>query len=237
MTQTASSHPQESVADRAMNVLHDVHGQMKPKLRGLVHAWSAIPVGIMGFVLLIMTPDLGARWAVGVYVLAVTGMLTASACYHRLKVSEKARNYLRRLDHSMIGVAVAGTYTPVLVLVLDGSLQLGLMFLLWSGTLAAMLISFAWPSAPSWLRALVYVAQGVSGVAVMPWVLENAGAAPFVLIIVGGVLYGIGAIAYATHRPNPWPRVFGFHEVFHSLVVSAAVTHMVAVGLVVAALT
>lgn len=215
--------------------LVDVHGQLKPKLRGMVHAWSAIPMAIAGITLALLAPTPTAKAAVFVYALAVTSMLTASACYHRLKVSERVRHYLRRLDHSMIGVAVAGTYTPVVVLTMSGTARTTLLICLWAGALGAMAVSFLWPKAPSWVRAAVYLVLGWSGAVAMPSLLNHAGVPAFVMVLVGAGLYSLGALAYASRRPKLWPKVFGFHEAFHSLVVAAAISHMVAVGLVVAA--
>lgn len=192
-------------------------------------------MAIAGLSLSLWAPTTKAKIAVLIYSLAVTAMLTASACYHRLRVSERARHYLRRLDHSMIGVAVAGTYTPVIVLTMSGTTRVTLLVLLWVGALGAMAVSFLWPKAPSWVRAGVYLLLGWSGITAMPALLDRAGIPAFVMVLVGAGLYSLGAIAYASRRPRLWPSVFGFHEAFHSLVVAAAISHMVAVGLVVGA--
>ncbi len=213
--------------------LPDFHGSLKPKLRGVVHTWSVLPMALAGVFLIIASPTTTTRVSVAVYALAVTGMLTASASYHRLRVSDRVRVYLRRLDHSMIGVAVAGTYTPVIALTLTGALRISLLALLWVGAFGTMLVSFSWPNAPSYVRAGVYLALGWAGAVVTPWLWSKGGAAAFTFVILGAVFYSLGAVVYALRKPNPWPTVYGFHEIFHTFVVLAAALHFVAIVFVI----
>ncbi len=208
---------------------HDVYGLERPRLRGLVHAWSIAPMVLAGLVLVAYSPTLEQRLSVAVYTVAIGGMLAASASYHRLRVSEKARRVLRRLDHSMIGVAVAGTYTPVVVIVLDGAAATAMLGALWAGALGAMLVSVFWSHAPRALRAGIYLLLGWGGAVLTPWLWQRGGVLVFSLVILGAALYSAGAIVYARRRPNPWPTVYGFHEVFHTLVVLAVVAHFAAI--------
>lgn len=206
---------------------------VKPRLRGLVHAWAILPMAVAGIVLVLLAPSTEARAGLAVYSLAITGMLAASASYHRLQVSELARRRLRRLDHSMIGVAVAGSYTPVVALVTTGLFQNTLLAILWAGAVGATLVSFFWPHASNALRAGFYMCLGWAGAAVIPWLWREGGTAAFALVFVGAVFYSLGALVYATHKPNPWPETFGFHEVFHAFVMCAVLAHFGAIALVV----
>ena len=217
-----------------MSLTYDVHGFLKPRFRGRVHLWAIGPMLLAGLILTALAPTGASKISVAVYAVAITGMLASSAAYHRAKVSETTRVWLRRLDHAMIGVAVAGTYTPVVTLVLDGLLRATLLSLLWTGALGSLVLSFAFPQAPRAIRALVYVALGWGGAIAMPWIWTHGGVAAFTCVIVGALFYTAGAVVYALRKPNPWPTVFGFHEVFHSLVLLAAVSHFGAVALVVA---
>jgi hemolysin III len=213
---------------------HDVHGLLKPKFRGLIHLYAIAPMLIAGIVLLMLAPSTGLKFAVGLYVFGVVGMLTSSATYHRAHVTEKTRVWLRRLDHAMIGVTVAGTYTPVVVLVLDGPLRATLLGLLWAGAIGNFVTSLAFPATPRAVRAAVFIALGWGGAVAMPWIWTHGGVPAFVLVVVGALLYSAGAVIYALRKPNPWPAVFGFHEIFHALVLAAAVSHFAAVALVIA---
>lgn len=211
------------------SALHDVYGLDKPRLRGLVHAWSVAPMVLAGLILVAFAPTLEQRVAVAVYTAAIGGMLAASASYHRLRVSEKTQGVLRRLDHSMIGVAVAGTYTPVVVVIMDGPAAVALLGALWTGALGAMAVSIFWSHAPRLLRAGIFFVLGWAGVVITPWLWHRGGVIAFVLVMVGAALYSAGAIVYARRRPNPWPTIFGFHEVFHTLVMLAVVAHFAAI--------
>lgn len=188
---------------------------------------------VAGAVLLTLAPSGPSKICVAVYTFAIVGMLTSSATYHRAHVTEKTRTWLRRLDHSMIGVAVAGTFTPVAWLVLEGALRATLLSVLWAGAFGSLLLSFLWPASPRALRSIVYVALGWGGAIAMPWVWTNSGVPSVIFFALGGALYSTGAVIYALRKPNPWPEVFGFHEIFHSFVLAAAAAHFIAVALVV----
>ncbi|MDT4977556.1 MAG: hemolysin, partial [Pseudonocardiales bacterium] len=145
----------------------------------------------------------------------------------------RAHSLMKRLDHSMIFVFIAGTYTPIAVLTLPRSSATAVLVAVWTGAIFGVLLQSVWPSAPAWLSVPCYVALGWVAVFVMPQLLHNAGVAAFVLIAAGGLLYTFGGIVYGLKRPNPLPEVFGFHEVFHLCTIVAAVCHYVAIWLAV----
>lgn len=202
-----------------------------PKLRGVSHLWASLVAVIAGATLVALAPTGTARAAALIYALSLAGMLGASAAYHRLQqLSPTARNMLRRLDHSMIFVLVAGTTTPFAMLLLDGDARIVVLSFVWTGAAAGVIFAAVWPTAPTWLRAALYVVLGWGAAASAPGVLDAAGVAPVVLLAVGGILYTVGAVVYVLERPNPVPDVFGYHEVFHVFVIAAAVVHFAAVA-------
>lgn len=213
--------------------MYDVHGLLKPKFRGLIHLWAIAPMLVAGSILLAIADGFGTKLAVGIYTIGITGMLTTSATYHRAHVQDRTRVWLRRLDHAMIGVAVAATYTPVVLLVTNGALSFTLLSLLWVGAFGAIITSLAFPAAPRVLRSLIYIVLGWGGAVIMPWMWTHGGVWAFSFAVLGALLYSTGAVVYALKRPNPWPSVFGFHEVFHSLVLLAVLSHFACVALVV----
>lgn len=172
--------------------------------------------------------------AVWVYAVALVAMFGASALYHRFPWrSAAARLRARRLDHGMIFVFIAGTYTPFAVLELSGAIQTIVLVSVWSGAVLGMALNLAWIDCSNWLSAIAYLAVGWVGIIASPQLFPALGIAAAVLLIVGGALYTLGALTYATTWPNPFPETFGFHEVFHLLVIGAVVAQYVAVSLVV----
>jgi hemolysin III len=157
-------------------------------------------------------------------------MFAVSATYHRVTwKSVAARIRMKRLDHAMIFIFIAGTYTPFCVLLLPSSSATVILAVVWAGALHGALVSLAWPHAPRWVSAPMYIALGWVAVAVLPTILHNGGVAALVLLICGGLAYTVGAVFYALRRPNPWPTVFGHHEFFHACTIVAAVCHYIAV--------
>jgi hemolysin III len=147
----------------------------------------------------------------------------ASALYHRISWrSLAARRWMRRLDHSMIFLLIAGTYTPFALLVLEGALAVAILVAVWAGALAGIALQLVWIDAPKWLVALTYVVLGWVAVAAFPELVSELGVTATALVAAGGVLYTAGAVVYAARRPDPAPAVFGYHEVFHALVIAAA---------------
>jgi hemolysin III len=201
-----------------------------PRLRGLLHAhaaWVAIAASI---VLVALAPTASARVASVIYGAGMVALFSASAVYHRWRGDPRYKPWLRRLDHSTIFVFIAASYPPVGLLVLEGAVQTVVLVSVWAGAAAGVAMSLAWIDAPRWLQAGCYLALGWVSVLVFPQLADRVGIAPFVLLAVGGALYSIGAAVYALQRPNLWPRTFGFHEVFHALVIAAAVVHFVAMA-------
>lgn len=210
----------------------DVPELLKPRLRGVLHAYAffaALGAGAM----LVAAADGGReRLAAAVYATGLAGLLGTSALYHRVTWPPRARMWMRRLDHSMIFVLIAATATPVALLVLEEPLRTILLATAWGGAGAGVVLSLLWPTAPKWVSSAVYVGVGLSGFMALPRLASDQLPA-LVLIGIGGLLYSVGAVVYAAGRPDPWPGTFGYHEVFHALVTAAAALHFVAVCLVV----
>lgn len=204
-----------------------------PILRGVSHLW-AIPFAVAAASMLVaLAEGPTGRIASAIYGVGLVGLFAGSGVYHRWRWDPRWRPLLRRIDHSTIFVFIAASYTPVGMLVLEGTLQVTVLTVVWLGAVAGVAFSLAWIDAPRWLQASLYVALGWVAVVATPQILERVGVAPFVLIAVGGLLYTAGAVVYARQRPNPWPLTFGFHEVFHAFVIGAAICHFVAICFVV----
>ncbi len=207
--------------------------KLKPRLRGVSHEWGTYIAALAGIVLVVLAPTAQAAWAAGIYSLSLVALLGISALYHRPTWKPDARAIMRRLDHSAIFILVAGTYTPLCMLVLadrDGTVLLGLV---WAGAGLGVAQSVFWPKAPRAMVALLCVALGC--VAVWEWTPLTTLLSLQVLLFIGigGILYTLGAIAYSARRPDPWPEVFGYHEIFHALIVAATVLHFTAVAQIV----
>jgi hemolysin III len=204
-----------------------------PRLRGVFHLWAFFAAIVAGAVLVVLADGLRERLAVWVYAVALAAMFGASALYHRFPWrSAAARIWARRVDHSMIFVFIAGTYTPFALLALAGWEQIVVLSAVWSGAVLGLVLNLVWIHAPRGVAALSYLAVGWVGVIALPELFAH-GVAVGVLLAVGGGLYTLGALAYATTWPNPLPATFGFHEIFHLLVIAAAVTQFVALALLV----
>ncbi len=206
----------------------------KPRFRGRSHEWAFFASLGLAPALILAADGPKATVAFAIYAAAVCGLFGASALYHRVTWSPGPRRWMRRLDHSMIFVMIAGSYTPFALLVLSGTLATVVLCVVWAGALGGVILKLVWIDAPKLFIAAVYVALGWVGVAVMPQLFEKVGVAATTLVIAGGLLYTVGAVIYAFRRPDPVPAVFGYHEVFHTLVIAAAAAHYVAVGAFVA---
>lgn len=205
----------------------------KPRLRGWIH-FIAAPLSLAAsIVLVVLAPTTGLKWASAVYLASSLILFGVSAAYHLFYWSPEATALLRRLDHSNIFLLIAGTYTPLSVALLQGSHRVALLWIIWVGAAIGILINLLWPTAPRWLSTLIYVVLGWTAIWYLPSFWQAGGPAVVWLILGGGLLYTIGAVVYATKEPNPWPRVFGFHEIFHLFTVLAWASQCVAAYLAV----
>jgi hemolysin III len=203
---------------------------LKPRLRGVFHEYAFYVAVVAGAVLVAVASSARERLAVWIYAVALAAMFGVSALYHRVDWrSARARAWMRRLDHSTILLLIAGTYTPFALLAFDGAIADAILITVWAGAAAGLVLNLAWISAPKWLVATVFVALGWVGVVALPQMVD-LGIAPATLVVAGGALYTLGALAYAFKRPDPAPAVFGYHEIFHLLVIGAAATHFVAIA-------
>jgi hemolysin III len=201
-----------------------------PRLRGVVHQYAFFVALVACAIMIGLAPAGRPRLAAAIYAAALCGLLGVSALYHRRVWTATRRRWMRRLDHSMIFVLVAATYTPFALLVLRGGLAEAVLVVVWIGVTAGIVLSLVYVDAPKWVSACAYLCLGWVGVATMPQLVGRAGPGALILILFGGALYSAGACVYALQRPNPRPGVFGYHEVFHALVVAAAAAHFVAVA-------
>jgi hemolysin III len=208
--------------------------EVKPRLRGVLHQYAFFAAIVGGVALLLIAPTPRTRAAAALYALALAACFGASAAYHRIEWSARVRPWMRRLDHSMIFVLIAGTYTPFAAAVFSRTLALVVLPIVWGGAVLGLVFKLVWLDAPRGLVALLYIALGWVGVAGVPQMLGRAGVGATILVALGGVLYTAGAVTYALKRPNPWPRVFGFHELFHAAVVAAAAVQYAAIAEVLA---
>ncbi len=231
----AASDAREAAAGRAAaarEATAEAIARVKPRLRGVFHEW-AFPVAVVGGVALVLSAPAGrARVAAAIYAASLAALLGVSAVYHRVNWRRpEVRRWMRRLDHTMIFFLIAGTTTPFALLVMSPALGTALLIAVWAGAAAGTVVELIWVEAPKWATALVYVAVGAIGGLGFPAIVIGAGAGAGLLIAAGGALYTAGAVVYARQRPDPNPAVFGYHEIFHLLVIAAAMAHFAAVAL------
>ncbi|HEU4599546.1 MAG TPA: hemolysin III family protein [Solirubrobacterales bacterium] len=204
---------------------------VKPKLRGVSHEWAFFLSLGFGAVLIILAETPRATLAVAVYAVSLSALFGTSALYHRINWTRpRMRQWMRRLDHSMIFFLIAGTYTPFALLVLNGTLAMAILVVGGIGAVAGAIVEMIWIDHPKWASALIYLALGWVAVAAFPELWTSLGVVGTLLVAFGGLLYTAGAVVYATQRPNPNPAVFGYHEVFHLFVIAAAIAHFSAVA-------
>lgn len=206
---------------------------VKPRLRGWVHLGTFPLALISGIVLVVLAPQGRATVATAIFAVTASLLFGISALYHRGNWSPRTAALLKRFDHSNIFLIIAGTYTPFTVLLLpEGAAQI-LLWLVWGGALAGIAFRVLWVGAPRWLYVPVYLAMGWAAVFFLPEFLEHGGVAVLSLVVVGGLLYTLGGIVYGIKRPNPSPRFFGFHEIFHVLTVAAFLAHYIGISIAV----
>ncbi|WP_017536647.1 PAQR family membrane homeostasis protein TrhA [Nocardiopsis halophila] len=206
---------------------------VKPRLRGWLHLGTAPPALAAGIVLVCLAPTTAARVCAAVYASTAVLLFSTSAVYHVGRWSSGAVAVLRRMDHANIYLIIAGTYTPFVVLVLQDPLRTAMTALIWGGAVAGVLFKMFWLNAPRWLSTALYLAIGWVAVLFVPQLVHGLHPAAWILVLAGGLLYSAGAVVYGLKRPDPAPRWFGFHEVFHSLTIAAYVCHYIAVSMVV----
>ena len=223
--ETPTDHMVEKVAK-------DLASDIKPKLRGWLHA-SAVPLSLVGgFLLIVFATSTLGRVGGAVYLAASLLLFGTSATYHRFGWGKTGAAILRRMDHSNIYLFIAATYTPLALLLLTGTSRVLLLTLIWAEAILGVLFRIVWLGAPRWLYTVLYIGMGWAAVAWLPQLWSTGGALVIILIGVGGLIYTGGAVVYALKRPNPWPKWFGFHEIFHTCTVLAAGCHYAAIALI-----
>ena len=218
-------------AGAAKDAASEAIAAVKPKLRGVSHEWAFFLSLGFGVALIVLAKTPEATLAVAIYAVSLSALFGTSALYHRVNWSRpQVRQWMRRLDHSMIFFLIAGTYTPFALLVLDGPLADAILAVVWIGAIAGAIVEMIWIDHPKWVAAIIYLSLGWVAVAAFPELWSEMGIAGTMLVAAGGLLYTAGAVVYATQRPNPSPAIFGYHEVFHLLVIAAAVAHFSAIA-------
>jgi hemolysin III len=202
--------------------------EMRPALRGFLHA-GGLAAAIAGAFWLLFEADSPSGYVGGaVFATSLILLYSSSLTYHRIAWNTSLRRVAKRIDHAMIFVLIAGTYTPFC---LDVSLGWGipLLAIVWTLAGTGTLLKVLWPDAPKWLGVSLYIGLGWIGVVAVSEVLAHYAGGPLVMLMIGGALYTAGGIIYAIGRPNPWPRIFGYHEIFHALVVAGSAVHYAAI--------
>lgn len=200
--------------------------------RGLLHAWTTPAAIVLGMLLIVLANGDRAEWATFVFALTSILLFGTSALYHRGQWGPRRAVWMRRADHANIFLLIAGTYTPAAAMVLPPKQATLVLSIIWSGALLGALLRILWPTAPRWLSVSLYILLGWGAVMYLP-AFYAASPTMMILIVVGGLLYTVGAVFYALKRPNPLPGTFGFHEIFHACTVLAYLCHWCAVLLVV----
>ncbi|MCU1624609.1 MAG: Hly-III family protein [Frankiales bacterium] len=217
--------------DTLTETVHRVETAVKPHLRGVLHEVAFAISLVTGTVIVCLADGARERAAAAVYAASVALLFGTSAAYHRGTWGPRAHSLMSRLDHSMIFVLIAGTYTPFALLLLHGWVRWLVFGVVWGGALAGILLRNVFRQPPRWVFVVLYLALGWVAVGIVPQILSAGGVAVLVLVIVGGLLYSVGAVVYARQKPDPSPRWFGFHEVFHAFTLAAFATHYIAVSL------
>jgi hemolysin III len=209
-----------------------VNVEMRPRLRGVFHQYAFFASLLLGAVLVVGSSGPAERTSAIVFATALAAMFGISALYHRITWRPRTRLWMRRLDHAAIYLLIAGTYTPFALLALTDVWRWTILPVVWGGALVAIVLKLAWVDAPKWLAVAIGIALGWIGVVALPQLWAHAGLTGVALLLAGGILYTGGAIVYARRRPDPVPAVFGYHELFHALVIAAAACQYAAVAFV-----
>lgn len=221
----------ETLADEVGTRVRETVDEIKPHLRGWLHA-ATLPLAFFAFlVMMVISDDVMVRFAVAVFMVSAMLLFGVSATYHTGSWSIRMRAFWKRFDHANIFLLIAGSYTPFSVLLLSTEHAIIMLSLVWGGALAGVTFKMFWIGAPRWLYVPLYLLLGWAAVLYFPEFAENASTPVLVLLIVGGALYSIGAVVYGFKWPNPSPTWFGFHEVFHSFTIAAFIVHYIGVSL------
>jgi hemolysin III len=220
-------------AERASDAVGEAVAIAKPKLRGWLHTVTSPVALAAGVVLIVLAPTGPATAAAAAYAVTSFVLFTTSAIYHRGDWSPVAENRLKRLDHANIFLLIAGSYTPFAVLALSGDDRVAVLSAVWGAAVVGVAFRVFWVGAPRWLYTALYIGLGWAAGIFFPQLIHGAGVAAFVLIAVGGLLYTFGGVVYGLKRPNPSPKWFGFHEIFHACTVAAFTCQYIAASFVV----
>jgi hemolysin III len=199
--------------------------QDRPLLRGVSHLLAAV-AATMGAVVLLLVADSPRAYVGGaIFGASLILVYATSAAYHRITWTPLFRAIISRMDHSMVLVLIAGTYTPFCLVVLNSAWGITMLSVVWGVAGAGILINLAWPATPNWLRVTFYLTVGwlalVASAELAAWFTIT----PLMLLVVGGLLYTLGGVVYTIRKPDPWPRVFGYLEVFHLLIIAGSTLH------------
>jgi hemolysin III len=223
LTEQIGSHVHETVSLAIQEI--------KPRLRGWLHAVTSPLTIAAGIVLIVLSPNAMTRIGSTVYMATAALLFTVSGIYHRGTWGPRAHGFLKRFDHANIFLLIAGSYTPFTLILLRGTDRVALLSVVWGGAAAGVLFRILWPEAPRWLYVPIYIALGWAAIFYAGDFAATGNVAVFTLIAVGGLLYTLGGVVYGLKKPDPWPSWFGFHEVFHTLTILAFVSHYVGISL------
>jgi hemolysin III len=221
----------DQITSQVSESVHAALEEIKPRLRGWLHAVTSPLTVAAGIVLIVLSPTAMTRIGSTIFTVTAALLFTVSAVYHRGTWSPRTWTVLRRIDHANIFLLIAGSYTPFTLLMLEGTDRVVLLSIAWGGAIAGVLFRVLWSGAPRWLYVPIYVALGWAAVFYIGDFAAAGSLAVVVLIATGGVLYTLGGVVYGLKRPDPWPSWFGFHEVFHALTILAFITHYVGISI------
>jgi hemolysin III len=221
----------DSLTEEASEAVRDAVSEIKPRLRGWLHA-AMWPLAFVSFlVLLVLADNVVVRAGAAVFMFSALALFGVSAIYHTGRWNDRAKVIWKRADHATIFVLIAGSYTPFSLMLLSTEHAVVLLSVVWGGALLGVLFRIFWLGAPRWMYVPLYLALGWAAVFYFPEFAREASTAVMVLLIVGGGLYTLGAIVYGFKKPDPWPTWFGFHEVFHTLTIAAFIVHYIGVSM------
>lgn len=221
----------EGMVQEASDRIRETVDEIKPKLRGWLHAVT-LPLAFFAFiVMLVISDDILVRVGVAVFMVSSMLLFGVSAVYHRGTWNDRVKGFWKRFDHANIFLLIAGSYTPFSLLLLSTRHAWIMLTLVWGGALLGVAFKIFWIGAPRWLYVPLYLLLGWAAVLYFPEFVDNASTAVLVLLITGGGLYTLGAVVYGFKWPDPSPKYFGFHEIFHAFTIAAFIVHYIGVSL------